>query len=322
MTTIPVWQPQRQFFKGVAMKDEQNSNAEPISDTSASAISRVSVPTDADTLSGADMVSSQAAGLEADPNEKTLAMTISYIGTDYHGFARQEGLPTVQGLLEEALAVVFRREVLTVGAGRTDKGVHAHGQVVSFQLTDNESNEHSLRQLRSSINALTPDSIQVRTIEHKTLGFSARFSAVEREYRYRLVISETPALFLAPYAWWLSDAHLDIYAMRQAARLLVGEHDFRSFCVASSGKGRNTVREIRSVHIFGMDHLGEPCLVIQIIGNSFLHSMVRVIVGSLVEVGSLRRSPEWLGEALAARERQAAGPTAPARGLTLWRVRY
>jgi len=252
----------------------------------------------------------------------TLAMTIAYIGTDYHGFARQDGIPTIQGALEEALATVFRREVLTVAAGRTDRGVHAHGQVVSFELSGGEIQGRSMQQLRSSLNALTPDTIQIRSIEQKPTGFSARFSAVEREYRYRLVAAEIPALFLASYAWSIPAQGFDVQALRRAAYLLEGEHDFRSFCVASSAEDKNTVRTIRSIRVFGMDHLGESSLVVQIIGNAFLHSMVRIIVGSLVEVGFHRREAEWLTEALAAKDRKAAGPTAPAHGLTLWRVRY
>ena len=252
----------------------------------------------------------------------SLALTISYIGTGFHGFARQDKLPTVQGELEAALAVFYGREVLTVGAGRTDTGVHALGQVVSLELSADEFSRCSLASLRKSLNALTPDSITVREIQEKPAGFSARFSAVEREYRYRLVASETPPIFLAPYAWWLPERHLDDNAMKAAALALQGEHDFRTFCVAASSADKNTVREIKSINLFSMDHLGEPCTVVQVIGNAFLHSMVRIIVGSLAEIGQRRRDPQWMAEILQARDRRLAGPTAPAHGLTLWRVRY
>jgi tRNA pseudouridine38-40 synthase len=253
---------------------------------------------------------------------KTLSLTVAYIGSDYHGFARQEGLPTIQGELEIALSTLFRRPIETVGAGRTDAGVHAHGQVVSFNLEDTELEGRLLSQLKKSLNALTPQSISIRAISEQPIGFSARFSAVEREYRYRLVASESPALFIAPFVWWLPDSHLDLNKMRKAASYLEGEHDFKSFCVASSAEDKNTVREIKNIHIFGMDHLGEPCLVIQVVGNAFLHSMVRIIVGSLVDVGYSRREPEWIKEVLTGKDRRLAGQTAPAQGLTLWRVRY
>jgi tRNA pseudouridine38-40 synthase len=254
---------------------------------------------------------------------RVLALTIAYTGAEFHGFARQTGQTTVQGELESALGTVFRREVQTVGAGRTDAGVHALGQVVSFELSDDELGERSLDKLRNSLNALTPDAISIRMVAEKPAGFSARFSAKEREYRYRYVFSDVEPLFLRPFTWWVKPSvPVDVQAMKAAIPLLVGEHDFSSFCVAASSVERNTVRELLSLTIFGTDHLGEGCLVLQVRGNAFLHSMIRIIAGSLLEVGLGRREPQWLAEVLAARDRRAAGPTAPAQGLTLWRVRY
>jgi tRNA pseudouridine38-40 synthase len=255
--------------------------------------------------------------------DKVLALTVSYLGADFHGFARQPGQTTVQGELETALATLFHRDIETVGAGRTDAGVHALGQVVSFDVSPEELGERSFAKLRSSLNALTPDGIVVRAIAEKPAGFSARFSALEREYRYRFVIGEEEPLFLKPYVWWVpTDQPIDVQAMKQAAPYLVGEHDFTSFCVAASAAGKNTVRELLSVTIFGNDHLGESCLVLQIRGNAFLHSMIRVIAGSMLDVGFRRRDPEWIKEVIEARDRKAAGQTAPAQGLTFWRVRY
>jgi tRNA pseudouridine38-40 synthase len=258
-----------------------------------------------------------------DEDRLVIALVLAYRGAAFHGFARQPGLLTVQGDLEQALATLFRREVETVGAGRTDAGVHALGQVVSFEVSPEEAATRPLERLQASLNALTSDDLVVRAAQLKPPGFSARFSAVEREYRYRIYTRESPPLFIAPWVWWLPlDIPLDIQAMKRAALLLVGEHDFSSFCVAASATGKNTVREIKSVLLFGTDHLGESCHVVQVIGNAFLHSMIRIIVGSLVEVGLRRHEPEWIGEVLAAHDRTAAGQTAPAQGLTLWRVRY
>jgi tRNA pseudouridine38-40 synthase len=252
-----------------------------------------------------------------------LALTVAYAGSGFHGFARQPNQRTVQGVLEQALEIVFHHEVLTTGAGRTDAGVHALGQVVSFELPASELAQHSLTKMRNSLNALTPDGLVIRAIEQKPAGFSARFSAVEREYRYRVCASPVPPLFLAPYAWWLpTSARLDVNAMRAAAKALVGEHDFASFCVAKSAEGKTTMRNVHEVYLFGTQHLGEHSLNILVRGNAFLHSMVRVIVGSLVEVGLHNREACWLGQALEARDRQAAGPTAPAHGLTFWQVKY
>ncbi|MFU8891241.1 MAG: tRNA pseudouridine(38-40) synthase TruA [Anaerosomatales bacterium] len=247
-----------------------------------------------------------------------LALTVSYDGAPFSGFARQPGRETVQGRIEQALAVALRREVVTVGAGRTDAGVHALGQVVSFE---SDGSEPELRALVRSLNALVGDGIVATGVRRAAAGFSARFDAEAREYRYRLVPGPTPPLFLDGVAWWVRHT-LDLGAMRLAAAALVGEHDFRSFCVAESAEGRSTHRSIELVEIVPEEHLGEHCVTVRIVGNAFLHSMVRVIAGSLVEVGMGRRDPEWIAEALAACDRSAAGPTAPACGLTLWHVSY
>jgi len=254
---------------------------------------------------------------------RSLAMTLAYDGTGFHGFARQPGQLTVQGDLENALKTIFHHDMETVGAGRTDVGVHALGQVVSFNVSKEEFEAHSLTKLRNSINALTSEGIVVKGIEEKPEGFSARFSAVEREYRYRYVFGDVEPLFIRPYVWWVpTTCSIEVQAMKQAAKLLVGEYDFASFCVAASSVDKNTVREVLSITLFGTDHLGEHCLVLQIRGTAFLHSMVRIIAGTLLEVGLGRRDVGWVSEVLQARDRRAAGQTAPAQGLTLWRVRY
>jgi len=246
------------------------------------------------------------------------ALTVSYAGTPFAGFARQPGLDTVQGRLERALSTALRREVQTVGAGRTDAGVHALGQVVSF---DADGSEPGPAELLRSLNALVGDGIVVTGIRRAAAGFSARFDAEAREYRYRLVPGPVPPLFLEPVAWWPRRT-LDLSTMRDAAGALLGEHDFRSFCVTESAEDRSTTRRIELVEVVPEEHLGEHCVTVRVVGNAFLHSMVRVIVGSLVEVGAGRREPAWLAGVLAACDRAAAGPTAPARGLTLWHVSY
>jgi len=245
-------------------------------------------------------------------------LTISYDGSRFSGFARQPGRDTVQGKLETALVTALRREVVTVGAGRTDAGVHALGQVVSFECDGREPGPGDLMR---SLNALTGEGIAVTGVRRAAAGFSARFDAEAREYRYRLFPGPIPPLFLDRYAWWTRRT-LDLSAMRTAAAVLIGEHDFRSFCVAGSAEGRSTRRSVELVEILPEEHLGEHCVTVRVVGNAFLHSMVRVITGSLVEIGLGRRDPGWLGEALAACDRAAAGPTAPAAGLTLWHVSY
>ena len=251
-------------------------------------------------------------------NPHTIALTLAYDGAPFAGFARQPGQLTVQGSLDGALATVLRREVETVGAGRTDAGVHALGQVVSFPATGGEPAEGPL--LRS-LNAVVASGIVVREARRAREGFSARFDAISREYRYRIASGPIPPLFLAPVAWSVKSP-LDVEAMRAGAELLTGEHDFRSFCVAQSAEAKRTVRRLDAIQLYSEEQLGEECLVVRVVGNAFLHSMVRTIVGTLVEVGARRRGPEWVDDALAARTRSAAGPTAPAQGLTLWSVEY
>jgi len=247
-----------------------------------------------------------------------VALTVAYDGAPFAGFARQPGLDTVQGRLEAALATALRRDVETVGAGRTDAGVHALGQVVSF---DAAVDARESQRLRRSLDALSGEGIVVREVRHARPGFSARFDAMAREYRYRIVAGPVPPLFLARFAYHAA-ADLDLSAMRAAASLLVGEHDFRSFCVTESALGKPTVRRVDTLEIAEEVHLGEPCITVRVVGNAFLHSMVRVIVGTLVEVGCGRRDAEWVRSALEACDRSAAGPTAPPHGLVLHEVSY
>lgn len=247
----------------------------------------------------------------------TYALTISYDGSGFAGFARQPGQITVQGRVEDALKAVLGEPVETVGAGRTDAGVHALGQVVSFQF---DARLESARVLRA-LNALSGDGIVVTGLRFAPEGFSARHSAIAREYRYRIAPGPVPPLFLASYSWWVKRS-LDLGAMREAGALLLGEHDFKSFCVSASAEGKPTHRRIDVIEIAPETVLGEHSIVLRIAGNAFLHSMVRAIAGSLVDVGSGRRDVSWMAEALAARDRGAAGQTAPAHGLTLWQVTY
>ena len=245
-------------------------------------------------------------------------LTIAYDGAAFHGFARQPGLDTVQGRLEEALSVVLGRPVGVVGAGRTDAGVHALGQVVSFASAEGDPTAAALQR---SVGALAGPELVVTGVRYAAEGFSARYSALAREYRYRIVPGRAAPLFLRTTAWWIKPT-LDLSAMREAAAHLVGEHDFRSFCVSGSADLHPTRRTLERVDIETACELGEHCLVVRIVGRSFLHSMVRIIVGSLVEVGVGRRDRGWIAEALEGCERAAAGQTAPPHGLTLWHVTY
>ena len=251
----------------------------------------------------------------------TLAMIVSYRGAEFSGFARQPEQPTVQGELEHALQVLFRRPVETTCAGRSDAGVHARGQVVSFDLTEDELQGRSFIKLRRSLNAITHPDITVKLVEQREDGFSARFDAQAREYRYFISVGEIRPVFMHDLSWHVPGT-LDVAAMERASRCLIGEHDFKSFCRAASAVGKPTCRNLMEISFEEEEHFGEKLLVVRIVGSSFLHSMVRTIVGSLVMVGKGYRDEGWIEKALEARDRAAAGECAPAQGLVFWEVRY
>ena len=235
-----------------------------------------------------------------------LVLTVSYDGTAYSGYARQLGqdgrdrVVTVQGELERALDMVLRRETHTVCAGRTDAGVHALGQQVGLAVSAEEVSDRDLAKLARSVNALTPDDIVVTDARLEPAGFNPRFDAISREYRYRVVTGRIPPVFLEGYVWWVR-CELDVPAMRDAAVHLIGEHDFRSFCLAvDADELSTTVRRLESVDIFPEEHLGESCLTIRVVGNAFLHNMVRIVAGTLVDVGRGHHDPTWVREVLPA----------------------
>ena len=258
----------------------------------------------------------------------TLAMKVAYRGEAFSGFARRPEQLTVQGELERALEMLLRRPVETTCAGRTDAGVHARGQVVSFEVYEDELAEMDERDaqrarfasFRRSLNAITHDDISVRSIWQAADGFSARFDAQAREYRYALAVDETPPVFMRDFAWHVGP--LDVAAMERASRCLIGEQDFKSFCRASSAVDKPTCRNVMEVSFSEEERFGEQLVIVKVVGSSFLHSMVRTIVGTLVEVGRGRKPESWVAEALAACDRTAAGETAPAQGLVFWEVRY
>ena len=251
----------------------------------------------------------------------TCSAKVAYKGAAFAGFARQPGQLTVQGELEGALATVFAQPVETVCAGRTDAGVHARGQVVSFEVPREALEKRSLESIARSLNALTHDDISVSEVQERPDGFSARFDAVSREYRYFICTDPTPPVFMKDFSWHVPKP-LDVVAMAQASRALIGEHDFKSFCLTASAEGKITMRRVDEIAFDRMQVMGEHMLVITVRGNAFLHSMVRTIVGSLELVGRGQRGIGWLDEVLAARDRSAAGPNAPAQGLVLWSVEY
>lgn len=251
----------------------------------------------------------------------TLAATLSYHGAPFHGFARQEGLSTVQGELEAALRTLFRRSIETVCAGRTDAGVHALGQVASFDVEQDELDGRGVKAIARSLNAITDPAIGVRAVRQVPDGFSARFDALSREYRYFICTDPVPPLIMHDFCWHVPH-ELSVEAMVEGAGHLVGEHDFKSFCLAASAEEKSTVRTVRSVSVEVVEIAGQKLICIDIIGTAFLHSMVRTIAGTLVSVGRGQREAQWVASVLEERDRRAAGQTAPAQGLVFWKVEY
>lgn len=257
----------------------------------------------------------------------TMVVELGYRGADFAGYAEQPGQRTVAGEMRRALETVLRRPVEMDCAGRTDAGVHALAQYVSLPVTADELTL-SQRRLMASLVALTPDDISIRGIYQAPVGFSARFDAACRHYRYRVSCGPTRPVMGWDHTWWLRTVpELDVAAMNEAADALLGEHDFRSFCKASSAEllladGRSTSRYLSVAKVNEVTEAGEDLLAFDVAGNAFLHNMVRAIVGTLVEVGRGRRPVGWVADVLAACDRSAAGPTAPAAGLTLDCVDY
>jgi tRNA pseudouridine38-40 synthase len=242
----------------------------------------------------------------------TYRMLVAYDGGPYRGFARQPGLKTVQGEIEAALSKVLRGPVTTSGAGRTDAGVHALGQVMSFRWAEPVED---VPRLSRAVNAMVGPAVAVLELEAASEGFDARFSAVARTYEYMILVRPVHDPFSRHTAWH-HPGPLDVHGMAHAAAVLVGEHDFRSF--ARVEEGQVPVRRIEELVI---EPQGEV-VVVRVRANSFLQQMVRSIVGTLVKVGEGKIAADAMGSILEARDRAAAGPVAPPHGLFLVSVDY
>lgn len=251
---------------------------------------------------------------------------LGYDGTEFFGSQRQPGVRTVQGALEEALSRLSNRPARVTMAGRTDRGVHAVGQVAGVRLNWRGSTEALAR----ALHATTPDDVVIYDAREVHERFHARFDARSREYRYRIWRGPRPPVLLRRAVWPVANA-LDVGAIRQGAETLRGQHDFASFAGAGLGtpeSGVNTTRTIFDIAVAEWPERFEPgdddggIIELRIVANGFLPHMVRNIVGTLVEVGRGTSPPARVSELLGARDRRKAGPPAPARGLVLWNVDY
>ncbi len=253
-------------------------------------------------------------------------LTVAYRGTHYHGWQTQgvnptwkgptppegHGIPTIQEKLRRAIEDVVRHEVTLVGSSRTDAGVHAKGQVAHF---DTDKIQIPIEALRQSVNARLPGDILIRRVAAVDDSFDAIRSTLSKRYQYVIWHSPDRPPFINELVWhrWFK---LDIEAMQRAAVNLMGEHDFASF--AKPGHGRENT--IRTVHDCSVSYRS-PRLIVGVEGSGFLWHMVRIIVGTLLEVGLGRTRPEEIAEMIQAKDRSAAGPTAPPQGLYLQWIR-
>jgi tRNA pseudouridine38-40 synthase len=243
---------------------------------------------------------------------RTYRLVLAYDGTGFHGWQVQADVTTIQGLLIEAALPLFEGEIRAIGASRTDAGVHALGQTVSL------SGDSSLAPgaVLAALNARLPRQVRVVTVTDAAPGFDARRAACGKRYAYLIDNAPVPSPLLLRYAWHVPTA-LDLAGLRAALAAVRGRHDFSAFC-AAAGRDADPACRVRAVHV----RWRKGVVAILISADRYLHHMVRNLVGSAVEVGRGARSPGWLGEVLTSRDRTAAGPTAPAHGLTLVRVLY
>ena len=245
---------------------------------------------------------------------RRVRLVLEYDGTDLSGWQRQDNGPTVQGHLEEALARMIGAPTAVTGASRTDAGVHALGQVAHFD-TDGRIPLHGFR---LGLNSHLPASIAVVAADEVAADFHARFSAAGKHYRYAVLTRSSRSPLQARFAWHRAGPRLDTGAMREATRHLVGERDFGAMRAAGC-TARTATRRVDEIAI--TEHPGGR-LEFDVRGNAFLRNMVRILVGTLIDVGEGRFTPTQVAEIMASRDRTRAGQTAPAHGLCLVEVLY
>ena len=238
---------------------------------------------------------------------------IQYDGTRYRGWQRQKnGFDTIQGRIEQVLSRQMGHPVEIDGAGRTDAGVHAREQVANVHLDYNGTTE----ELRECLNEYLPEDIRILEVEIAGERFHSRLNATGKVYEYRLCKKGCFDVFARKYQWQMEEL-LDVARMKEAAGLLLGEHDFKGFCTKASRK-KSTIRRIDAIDI----EETENAVILHFFGNGFLYNMVRILTGTLVEIGTGTREISTIEEIFERKERVLAGMTAPAKGLTLVWVKY
>lgn len=242
--------------------------------------------------------------------KKRVRITVAYDGTNYHGWQLQDNGITIEAELNRCLTELLGEEIKVIGASRTDSGVHALGNVAVFDTV----NRMPAKKISYALNQRLPEDIRIQKSEEVADDWHPRHCESRKTYEYRIYRGEFPMPVKRLYSHFVYTP-LDVGKMREAAAYLEGEHDFKSFC-QTGAQVESTVRTLYSLWVEEQD----SDLVIRVCGNGFLYNMVRIIAGTLIEVGQGKREPESMLEVLSALDRGAAGPTAPANGLTL--VKY
>lgn len=243
---------------------------------------------------------------------KRVLLEVAYEGTNYCGWQIQPNKITVEGVLNDALSKLLGQEIKVIGASRTDSGVHAMGNVAVFDTDSPIPGE----KFSYALNQRLPEDIVVRGSREVSLDFHPRKCVSEKTYEYRILNATFPIPTLRNTTLF-HHYPLDTSKMQQAANYLVGEHDFKSFCSIKT----QTETTIRTIHAITVEK-NQEIITIRVTGNGFLYNMVRIIAGTLLNVGSGLLSPESIPEILASLDRENAGPTAPAKGLTLVKINY
>ena len=246
----------------------------------------------------------------AENKTKRIMLTVAYDGTNYCGWQVQPNGTTVEGVLNESLSRLLQEDITVIGASRTDSGVHALCNVAVFDTTSPIPGA----KMSYALNQRLPEDIRIVDSKEVAADFHPRHCESRKTYEYHIVNAPFPNPMKRLYCHF-TYAPCDVAAMQEAAACLVGEHDFKSFCTVGA-QVESTVRTITDLQVFAR----EDVIIIRVTGNGFLYNMVRILAGTLLEVGYGKRKPEDMEAVLAAKDRQAAGPTAPAKGLRL--VKY
>lgn len=255
--------------------------------------------------------------------ERNILLTIAYDGSVFHGWQRQPNQITVQGYLEKVISQLFKREIILNGTSRTDAGVHALGQRASFKCDVNIPEDRIANVINNALCGREKSSFAIAPVrivaaEEKPPDFHARFDCRGKKYIYRIKNSVDVDIFSRNYIYHLPE-RLDIEAMREAAAMIEGTHDFKCFEASGGNPRESTVKTVRSLEIL---EAGEKVLEIHVTGDGFLYNMVRIITGTLVDIGTGKIDKESVKSIIASKDRRLAGHTAPPYGLYLAEVYY